>query len=59
MAACLPVLVICGDQDTDNGKGSDLQLLIPGSGFVEVPGNHNSAARTREFAQEILSFLRQ
>jgi pimeloyl-ACP methyl ester carboxylesterase len=55
----LPVLVICGDQDSDNGKGSDLQLLIPGSRFVEVKGNHNSAARTEEFARQVMVFLRE
>ena len=53
----LPVLVICGDHDSDNGKGSDLQAMIPRSRFVEVPGNHNSAARTPEFASRVLSFL--
>jgi pimeloyl-ACP methyl ester carboxylesterase len=53
------VLIICGNMDTDNGKGQDLQLLIPGSTFVEVTGNHNSSAYTTEFAQKILAFLRQ
>ncbi len=55
----LPVLIICGDQDSDNGKGSDLQLLIPHSRFVEVPGKHNSSAYTPEFAGKVLSFLMQ
>ncbi len=55
----LPVLIICGDQDTDNGKGSDLQLLIPNATFVEVPGNHNTSAWTPEFAGKVLSFLMQ
>jgi len=54
----LPVLVICGNEDIDNGKGSDLQLLIPDSKFVEVKGNHNSAAGTPEFANQVLKFLR-
>jgi pimeloyl-ACP methyl ester carboxylesterase len=54
----LPVLIICGDQDADNGKGSDLQLLIPNSTFVEVSGNHNSTSRTEEFAEKIMLFLR-
>lgn len=53
----LPVLVICGDQDADNGKGSELQALIPHSKFVEVHGNHNSSARTPEFAGKVLAFL--
>ncbi|MEO6537410.1 MAG: alpha/beta hydrolase [Ferruginibacter sp.] len=53
------ILIICGNVDTDNGKGSDLQLLIPNSKFIEVKGNHNSSAGTPEFAQSILFFLRQ
>ncbi|MDB5224357.1 MAG: hypothetical protein JWN83_3024 [Chitinophagaceae bacterium] len=53
------VLIICGNQDTDNGKGSELQLLIPNSKFVEITGNHNSSAYTPEFAEKILSFLRR
>jgi len=53
------VLIICGDEDVDNGKGSDLQLLVPNSKFIEITGNHNSSAYTPEFAEKILSFLKQ
>jgi pimeloyl-ACP methyl ester carboxylesterase len=51
------VLVICGLEDTDNGKGEDLQQLIPKAQFVSVTGNHNSASGTKEFASAILNFL--
>jgi pimeloyl-ACP methyl ester carboxylesterase len=51
------VLILCGDQDEDNGKAQDLQQLIPGSVFVKVPGNHGSAAGTKEFARESVLFL--
>jgi pimeloyl-ACP methyl ester carboxylesterase len=54
-----PVLIICGNEDSDNGKGSELQSLIPGSKFIEVAGNHNTSAYTVEFAQKILRFLKQ
>lgn len=53
-----PVLIICGNEDSDNGKGSELQLLIPDSTFMEVPGNHNTTAYTPAFAEKILYFLR-
>jgi pimeloyl-ACP methyl ester carboxylesterase len=53
-----PVLIICGREDSDNGSGSELQLLIPHSRFVEVPGNHNSASNTPEFAGEIIRFFK-
>ena len=53
------VLILCGDQDEDNGKAQDLQQLIPGSKFATVPGNHGSAWGTKEFAKESLAFLKQ
>lgn len=53
------VLIICGNEDSDNGKGAALQSLIPGSLFVEVPGDHNTTAYTVPFAEQVLSFLRQ
>lgn len=52
------VLIICGNEDSDNGKGSELQLLIPNSKFAEVPGNHNTTAYTVGFAEQVLSFLK-
>lgn len=55
----LPVMVICGDSDEDNGKASELQKLIPNSIFVTVPGNHNTAGSTPVFAKEVLAFLRK
>lgn len=51
------VLIVCGDQDTDNGHGQDLQQLIPGSNFISVPGNHGSAWGTTAFAHEVSAFL--
>jgi pimeloyl-ACP methyl ester carboxylesterase len=53
------VLILCGDKDEDNGRAQELQQLIPGSVFVTVPGDHGSAAGTKEFASEILKFLKK
>jgi len=53
------VLIICGDRDEDNGKAKDLQQLIAGSQFVSVPGNHDSAPGTREFATTTVAFLKK
>lgn len=52
------VMIICGEQDADNGNGQDLQQLIPGSIFVSVPGNHGSAWGTTQFAHEVLNFMK-
>jgi len=53
----VPVLILCGAEDTDNGKGQELQALIPGSEYAEVPGTHNTASATPEFAAKAVAFL--
>lgn len=54
-----PVLVICGDKDGDNGKATDLAAVFPHSSYMEVPGDHGGAVRTKEFAAAIIDFLRK
>lgn len=54
-----PVLVICGDQDSDNGSASALAKFIPGSTYLVVPGNHGSASRTQEFSNGVLAFIKK
>src|SRR3546814_16004002 len=39
----LPVLVVTGEDDDDNGSGEALAEDIPGARFQYVPGNHMSA----------------
>lgn len=53
----VPVLVICGDKDSDNGSAGKLADLIPGAKHEEVPGTHNDTARTQAFADAVLRFL--
>ena len=52
------VLIICGNEDADNGKGTDLQPLIAYSKFISVPGNHNNTAASVAFAVQALAFLK-
>lgn len=52
-----PVRIICGDQDIDNGRGEELQALIPKSEFRSVPGTHGSVSGTAEFARAVMEFL--
>lgn len=52
-----PVLVISGDIDTDNGSADALAKLLPHSVRATVPGDHNHAVATQEFAMEVLKFL--
>jgi pimeloyl-ACP methyl ester carboxylesterase len=52
-----PVLVIFGDQDTDNGSSKELVKLMPKAVEATVPGDHGGASRTLEFSRKVISFL--
>jgi pimeloyl-ACP methyl ester carboxylesterase len=53
----IPVLIIRGTEDKENGSETGLQKLIPRSKLVYVPGNHNTAIRTPEFGDAVIKFL--
>jgi pimeloyl-ACP methyl ester carboxylesterase len=55
----LPVLVISGTEDTDNGSAKDLAAVFPKATYASVPGDHGSAARTPEFSAAVNKFLKQ
>ena len=52
------VLIICGDQDSDNGSSLDLVRLIPLAMHESVPGDHGAALRAPEFSEKAIRFLR-
>ena len=52
------VLVIAGDQDTDNGSPQELQEKIRGAVLKIVPGDHNNTYKSQVFSTEIVSFLK-
>ena len=54
-----PILVICGDRDTDNGKAKELAALFQHARYVQVPGDHGAAAGTKEFADNVITFLNE
>ncbi len=54
-----PVLVICGDKDSDNGNAKALAEVFPHSQFVQVPGVHGTASSTKEFADAVVTFLKK
>jgi len=58
-AVKIPVLIIRGTEDKENGSETGLHSLIPGSALVYVPGNHNTASRTVEFSAAVLGFLKE
>ena len=54
-----PVLIICGDKDSDNGSAKELADVFKHSIYKITPGDHNNASRTKEFSTEIISFLKK
>jgi pimeloyl-ACP methyl ester carboxylesterase len=53
----LPVLVVCGDQDFDNGSAEEVAALLPQGEYREIPGNHMSAVTHRQLGEAIVDFL--
>ena len=54
-----PVLIICGDKDSDNGSAKELSDLFKHPVYKITPGDHGGASRTKEFSTAIISFLKQ
>lgn len=54
----IPVLIIRGTSDKENGSETGLNKMIPRSEIMYVPGNHNTASRTPEFSAAALGFLK-
>ena len=53
-----PILIICGDKDSDNGSAKELADLFKNPTYKITPGDHGGASRTKEFSTEVISFLR-
>lgn len=56
-ALTMRTLVLCGEDDRDNGLGAELAGVLPDARFTAVPGTHMTAPTTREFAEAIRDFL--
>ncbi|MBK9431652.1 MAG: alpha/beta fold hydrolase [Sphingomonadales bacterium] len=53
----MPVAVVCGEQDDDNGSAAALVAALPQGRHFRVPGNHMSAVVKPELGQAIAEFL--
>ncbi|WP_156678804.1 alpha/beta fold hydrolase [Sphingomonas profundi] len=53
----VPMLVVTGAEDDDNGSGRALAAALPDAGFEEIPGNHMSAVTRPELGRAIADFL--
>jgi pimeloyl-ACP methyl ester carboxylesterase len=54
--AC-PTLVVCGEEDRDNGSPQALAAAIPGARYEAVPGNHMGSVTRPELGHAIARFL--
>jgi len=53
----VPVGVICGADDQDNGNAEALAALIPQAKHIVIPGNHMSAVTFPDLGRAMLAFL--
>ena len=56
-AVTMPVLVLCGDKDNDNGSADRLAAALPDARRAIIPGTHMSSVTVPEMGAEIVSFL--
>ncbi len=52
-----PTLVVCGDQDNDNGVAEPLAAALGNARAVRVPGTHGGVPATAAFAEQVTAFL--
>ncbi len=56
-AVDLPIAVICGTEDRDNGSPSDLVAALTNARLYEVPGTHMSCITRPELGRAMRDFL--
>ena len=53
----MPVLVVSGADDRDNGSAEALARALPDARYEAVPGNHMSAVMKADLGEAIVRFL--
>jgi len=53
----IPVLVVCGDEDRDNGSAEELAALLPDAEYVEVPGTHMGSVTKPDLGRAMAEWL--
>ena len=53
----MPTLVVCGDEDRDNGSAEELANLLPNAEFVEVPGTHMGSVTKPDLGRAMADWL--
>jgi len=53
----MPTLVVCGEEDDDNGPAADLAARLPDAAYVPVPGTHMGSVTRPELGRAIAEWL--
>ena len=56
-AIAMPALVVCGNEDRDNGSPEKLAAALPDATYAVVPGTHMSSVTRPELGRAITDFL--
>jgi pimeloyl-ACP methyl ester carboxylesterase len=56
-AITMPTLVLCGDQDNDNGSAEQLAEMLPQARLALIPGTHMSSVTMPQLGDELVKFL--
>ena len=53
----MPTLVVCGEQDDDNGSAAELVAALPDATLRSIPGTHMSSVTEAALAEAMVDFL--
>lgn len=56
-AIVMPTLLVCGEQDQDNGSAPELAAALPDARLVTIPGTHMSSVTQPEMGDAMAAFL--
>jgi pimeloyl-ACP methyl ester carboxylesterase len=56
-AITMPTLVVCGEDDDDNGSAPALAKALPHGRYAPIPGTHMSSVTRPELGEAIAAFL--
>lgn len=56
-AVTMPTLVLCGEQDQDNGSAPELARVLPDATLATIPGTHMSSVTEGAMGDELVRFL--
>ncbi|WP_375291589.1 alpha/beta fold hydrolase [Qipengyuania sp.] len=56
-AVTMPTLVVCGDEDEDNGSAPELAERLPHATYVSVPGTHMGSVTRPELGRAMADWL--